>query len=181
MVVVAPPEPSRAELILYATPVGPLADALEHIRQHLAAESPTTAQDYPPHCTLTGFFHRNGDDISRIRAELARTLTELGSRPDGAVRIVGLHSRTDWVGLELDSGWLEALAARFVELHRRGPDDDPIRPKDWLHLSIGYGIDDLHAVIEATADLDLSLPVDWEVALWQRHPDGSWSRESPGD
>ena len=43
------------ELILYATPTGPLADACA---AYFGAVEPTTAQTYPPHVTLTGFFHR---------------------------------------------------------------------------------------------------------------------------
>ncbi|MDG2026150.1 MAG: hypothetical protein P8J50_03515 [Acidimicrobiales bacterium] len=49
---------SRAELILYATPTGPLAEELDRLFAQFAERAPTTAQTYPPHCTLTGFFQR---------------------------------------------------------------------------------------------------------------------------
>ena len=92
---------TRAELILYATPVGPLADALDCVYAHLSTTSPTTAQDYPPHCTLTGFFRRHLDEIVRIVAELERTIADVGPQPSDAVSVIGLHRRADWVGLEL--------------------------------------------------------------------------------
>lgn len=167
---------SRAELILYATPTGPLANALARLARHLADTGPTTAQDYPPHCTLTGFFRRDADDIGRIVDEVADAVADLGPAPTHAVHIVALHRRAEWIGLELASPWLKDVTARFVALHRCGETDDALRPKDWLHLSIAYGIDDLRPAGEAAADLDLSLAVDWEVGLWQRHDDGGWTR-----
>lgn len=167
---------STAELILYATPGGPLGDALDKLFEQIADRGATTAQDYPPHCTLTGFFHRDPADIPRITAEVDHAMATVGRRPIDAVDIVALHRRSDWVGLELASDWLHDLTARFVDSHVVGAHDDAIRPKDWLHLSIGYGIDDLGAATTAAVGLDLTLPVDWEITLWQRHPEGSWSR-----
>ena len=167
---------SRAELILYATPTGPLADQLDRLHRDLADTVPSTAQRYPPHCTLTGFFHRDADEIDEVVAEVAGAVADVGAEPADPVRIVGLHRRADWVGLELESPWLQDVTARFVELHRRRATDDALRPKDWLHLSIAYGVDDLRQAGEAAADLDLTLPVDWEVGLWQRHDDGGWTR-----
>jgi ubiquitin-associated SH3 domain-containing protein len=166
---------TAAELILYATPSGPLADALDEIFRRIAVGGPTIAQQYPPHCTLTGFFHRDPADIPRIAADVGHAVAAVGERV-GGVEIVGLHRRPDWVGLELESAWLRELTTRVVDRHTVGPDDDALRPKDWLHLSIGYGVDDLGPAFDATADLDLTLAAGWEVGLWQRHTDGSWSR-----
>ncbi|MEZ5244869.1 MAG: hypothetical protein R2707_07225 [Acidimicrobiales bacterium] len=166
---------TSAELILYATPTGPLATALAEVFGRITERGATTAQDYPPHCTLTGFFHRHHDEIPRIVAELDHAATTMDG-PVGGVEIVDLHHRPDWVGLELASDWLHRLTARFVELHTVDSTDDPLRPKDWLHLSIGYGVDDLQAAVDATDDLDIGLACGWEVGIWQRHPDGVWSR-----
>lgn len=167
---------TTAELILYATPSGPLGDALDDLFRQIAERGSTTAQDFPPHCTLTGFFHRDHADIPRIAAEVDHAIATIDRTSIDAVGIVALHRRPDWVGLELASGWLRDLTAGFVDAHVVGANDDAIRPKDWLHLSIGYGVDDLGATTRATDGLDLTLPVDWEIALWQRHADGSWSR-----
>ena len=164
-----------AELILYATPTGPLADSLDVRYRRLEAEGPTTAQDYPPHCTLTGFFHRAEDDVPRIVAELEQAIADIGAAPENPVEIVSLHRKADWVGLELRSEWLRGLTQRFVEVHRVDAGDDALRPKDWLHLSIGYGVADLGPAREVTADFDLEQDVDWEVGLWERHLDATWS------
>lgn len=171
---------SRAELILYATPTGPLADALDEQFRRLAELAPTTAQTYPPHCTLTGFFHRDEADIPRIVTEVERALDDAGPMPAGAVDIVSLRRSDEWVGLELSSSWLIATTQRFVDRHRVDPGDDPLRTKDWLHLSIAYGTGDLAAAAAAT-DLDVALPVGWEVALWQRLAAGEWRRLATGD
>jgi alpha-D-ribose 1-methylphosphonate 5-triphosphate diphosphatase len=48
----------RRELILYATPTRPLADQCNTFFEAAADLGPTSAQLYPPHCTLTGFFRR---------------------------------------------------------------------------------------------------------------------------
>ncbi len=171
---------TQAELILYATPTGPLGDALDALFRKISAQGPTTAQTYPPHCTLTGFFHRDEREIARIGAELVHALRAAGPMPTDAVEIVALHRKDDWIGLELSSPRLRALAERFVEGHRLDDGDDPLRPKDWLHLSIAYGSGDI-AGAEAVTDLDIRLDVAWHVGLWQREADGTWSLHSHHD
>lgn len=169
---------TRAELILYATPTGALGAALDRIFGRIADRGPTTAQDYPPHCTLTGFFHRHHDEIPRIVAEVDEAVAEIGPPPERAVDVVSLHRRADWIGLELASDWLHAVTAAFVAVHRVDAGDDALRPKAWLHLSIGYGVDDLTAADAAARELDPTVAAPWEIALWQRHRDGHWSRPS---
>lgn len=163
---------SRAELIIYATPTGPLADALADLFAELARRAPTTAQTYPPHCTLTGFFRRDRREIDRIRAEVTDAVA---TTPPGSVTINQLRATDTWVGLELTSPWLLAFTAAFVDVHRLGPGDDPLRPKDWLHLSIAYGEGDLAAAAPIATTLDLDQPVGWEIGLWEREPDGMWT------
>ena len=171
---------TRAELILYATPTGALGAALDRTFERIAERGPTTAQAYPPHCTLTGFFHRDHGEIPRITAEVDEAVAEIGPSPEGAVDVVALHRRADWIGLELASDWLHAVTAAFVAGHRVAAGDDALRPKVWLHLSIGYGVDDLTAADTALRELDPTALARWEVALWQRHPDGRWSRPTRG-
>jgi ubiquitin-associated SH3 domain-containing protein len=166
---------TTAELILYATPVGPLAAALDDLFERINDTQPTTAQTYPPHCTLTGFFHRSTSEIPRITSELAAAAGRLEPMPADAVEIVELHRRPDWVGLELRSSWLEALTEGFVREHELAVGDDALRPKSWPHLSIAYGDVDLAHAIESVVDFDIDLPVSWEVDLWQR-AGRSWKR-----
>lgn len=167
---------SRVELILYATPTGALADQLDDLFARLRRSAPTTAQTYPPHCTLTGFFRRPADAVPRILGELAGAHDDIGAVPAEPVEVLALHRREDWVGLELRSPWLHQLTAAFVDRHVIGPGDDPLRPKDWLHLSAAYGDGDLAAAQPLVADLDPALAAEWEVDLWQRDEDGTWTR-----
>lgn len=171
---------SLAELILYATPRGPLADALTALNEEISLTRATTAQSYPPHCTLTGFFHRRESEIERINDELRQALDDLGAMPPNAVEVAALHRRDDWVGLEIRSPWLTRLTERFVLLHSLAAGDDPLRLKDWLHLSIAYGSDDHQHAVAATRDFDEQQSVEWEVALWRRSADGRWQRLDEG-
>jgi ubiquitin-associated SH3 domain-containing protein len=169
---------ARRELILYAVPTGPLAGAIDRYFAALRGDpAPTTAQTYPPHCTLTGFFRRDDQGASNAIDRMGRAIDQAGPVPDDAVDIVGLTADERWVGLELRSTWLADLAATAAARHQEGPGDDPIRLKDWLHLSLAYGLDDLttHAAL-ALDSIDPTLDAGWEVALWERHRDGAWTR-----
>lgn len=167
---------TTAELILYATPAGPLADELAGVYELISRTQPTTAQDYPPHCTLTGFFHRDADDIARIVTEIRDTLAAADPRPSDAVAVAALHQRSDWVGLEINSPWLAGVTEQFVRRHTLNDGDDPLRPKDWLHVSIGYGSGHGPHTIAATREFDHTLSATWDVGLWRRFADGSFSR-----
>ena len=171
------------ELILYATPTGPLAQAVAAYYEQVDAELGTTvAQTYPPHCTLTGFFRRDDDGATAAIEQIGGQVAEAGPVPSGAVEVVALTTSDRWVGLELRSPWLIEFTESVSARHRPGPDDDALRLKDWLHLSLAYGDPDgdpidlsAHARL-ATELVDPGAEVGWEVALWERHPDGSWTR-----
>ncbi len=173
----------RRELILYATPLGPLAEAIDAYFHRVAAElGPTVAQTYPPHCSLTGFFRRDDRGAGQAIEQIGSRVDGAGPVPAGAVEVVGLTTSDRWVGLELRSPWLIDLTAAVAEEHRPGPGDDALRPKDWLHLSLAYGhpggdqIDlGAHGRL-ATEMVDPTAAARWEVAVWERHPNGSWHR-----
>lgn len=185
---------TRRELILYATPTGPLA---EQCAAYFDAASqtlgPTTAQTYPPHCTLTGFFRRTDAGVARAVAEIAPVIAAAGPVPGDAVTVVGCHATAEWVGLELRSPWLSDLAASVADGHTLAPGDDALRLKDWLHLSLAYGtaidrpaadrssiallLDRYGALAEVM--IDPNAAVGWEVGLWERTDQG-WVRHQPG-
>ena len=163
---------SRAELILYATPTGPLATALDALFDELRSAAPTTAQSYPPHCTLTGFFHRDPEEVDRITGEVERATATV---VPGPVTVARLQFADRWIGLELNSRWLLEVTTAFGATHRLDPHDDPLRPKDWLHLSLAYGDGDLDGARERIRRADLPMDASWVVGLWQRHADGAWT------
>ena len=168
---------STRELILYATPEGALADRIiEYFDVATRTLGRTTAQTYPPHCTLTGFFHRRSDRADRVIDHLGSVAVAV-ERPADPVRVdrLGVHDR--WIGLELQSAWLLSVIDAVMRADRTEGDEDALRPKDWLHLSLAYGVDDLEPYAElASRHVDISLPVSWSVAIWERHRDGGWTR-----
>lgn len=180
-----PPVP----LILYAVPTGLLAEQCDRFFRMARAIAPTVAQTYPPHCTLTGFFHRPAHRVQESCDALAVALDRAGLGPDGRaesceVTVRGLHHRDGWLGLELDSTRLRGTAAAFAAAAAplRRPGDDALRLKEWLHLSLAYDTDPAtlarHAAL-ARAVVEPDLQCDWEVGLWRRHPGDQWERLAP--
>ena len=166
---------SKDELILYATPTGAFADACERYWAVLdALGSPTTAQTYPPHCTLTGFFHRALTDVPRVVGEVAAMSKRIG---DLVVSRAQLDVIADWVGFVLESRFFEAAIEEFVSSHVLGEGDDPIRAKSWLHLSLSYGqgADPERHRAEAERIFEGVVPTSWSLDLWRRRSDG-WYR-----
>lgn len=171
---------SPAELILYATPTGWLAERCTSYFAQAEAIGPTTAQTYPPHCTLTGFFRR---DPSRVPAVVAEATNVIDAHPQpapDAVEIAALTMSDSWIGFELISPWLDDVIAAFVAKHEIQPDEDLIRPKNWLHLSLAYGIDDLVPYQPDAVPLNEIVGRDstWDVALWERNADLTWTRHT---
>jgi ubiquitin-associated SH3 domain-containing protein len=168
---------TRRELILYATPTGALAAACDRYFEAVATIGPTSAQHYPPHCTLTGFFRRTGPEAELAISEIGILIERAGPVPDGAVEVVELATRPGWIGLELRSSWLTETTADIAARIDSPPGTDPLRPKDWLHLSLAYGIDGLDAHAALAIDLiDPTAAAGWDVALWERSPDEGWIR-----
>ena len=166
----------RCELIFYATPTGPLADACDRFFAEASEIGPTVAQTYPPHCTLTGFFRRTVARRDELVGEVQSLIDTTGPVPAGVVIVDELRVDPRWIGLALTSPWLKEVVAALVDGHRLDDGDDALRPKDWLHLSLAYGIDDLGPYRSIAGRFDPELPAGWELALWERHPDQRWAR-----
>ena len=172
-------DPQRRELILYACPTGELARQCDGYFDEARRLGPTDAQAYPPHCTLTGFFHRRPSRADEIAASLRHGL-DGSTAPEGSVEIVDLQTTPDWVGLELRSPWLETTARSLFADHRLDAGDDPIRFKRDLHLSLAYFADGVRRDLTAHAALarllvDQGAPAGGELALWER-AGRDWSR-----
>ncbi len=173
------------ELILYATPTGRLADQCSRYFGLAAGLGATTAQRYPPHCTLTGFFRRRKERIDAVGREVDAVLQRQGLGSDGRVEgcevsLTGPRATADWVGLELRSQRLAAVAQAFAAHHQldRAAAEDEIRVKSWLHLSLAYGgVDDLAPYARLAEEcIDGGGRADWEVALWLRSQGDQWRR-----
>jgi hypothetical protein len=168
-----------AELIVYACPTGPLASALTRYfsqsRQRCGANA---AHRFPPHITLTGFFHDDEVAIPIYTAALAEALER--AKPSRSVRpitITRLLLREDFHGLLIESPWLEALTADFAASVVSPTRRDDIRLKSWLHLSLAYEFPPArHNALAALANehIDIATPVEWELRFYQRLPGDEW-------
>jgi ubiquitin-associated SH3 domain-containing protein len=168
-----------AELIVYACPSGPLAEAIAAFYAESSKRfGPNSAHAYPPHITLTGFFH---DDAAALpiygEALAAAHATAMRSRPSLPISITELATTVEFHGLLIDSPWLEALAADFAVYAASPTRRDALRLKSWLHLSLAYGFrpEDGPALGElARAMVDPATPVAWELRLYERRPGNDW-------
>jgi hypothetical protein len=168
-----------AELIVYACPTGPLAAQIAaFFAASLAQHGPNSAHAYPPHITLTGFFHDDAASIALYCAALADARSHaLPIMPEAPITISGLLLRPDFIGLTIDSLWLRALSADFALKAASPLRRDAIRLKDWLHLSLAYSFaaEQFQPLqVLALAMIDLATPVGWELRLYQRLPAEQW-------
>ena len=160
-----------AELILYACPVGPLADVVEEYWRQVAVSIGTnSAHHYMPHVTLTGFFHDEPASVEQHVEALDR-LSEAATPPAGTVSVTGVLFEQSHHLLLVESDWCRSLAAGFAETC------PVVRVKDRLHLSLAYGFPahDGAALERLGRDLvDPSLPTAWELRFYERTGLGEW-------
>jgi hypothetical protein len=167
------------KLIVYACPTG----ELEHqILAFYAASRErfgvNSAHAYPPHITLTGFFHDDQATVPRYVAALdAAHAAALAARPASLVAVTGLACKADFHGLLFSAPWLEGLAADFAARAASPSRRDAIRLKRDLHLSLAYGFrpqdgPDLGAL--ARSLVKPGAPAGWELRLYERLADGGW-------
>ncbi|MEM1310123.1 MAG: hypothetical protein AAF892_06960 [Cyanobacteria bacterium P01_D01_bin.71] len=167
------------KLIVYACPVGELADQLDiYFSKSRVIYGPNTAHRYMPHCTLTGFFEDATSSIPKYTRALERSLKRYRrSQPTPPLEVSGMAFRDDWHGLELASDWLKKLVLDFVCTATSPTRKSPLRPKDWLHLSLAYGfVPDQAEALKTLAQevINFAAPVEWELRFYQQNPDLSW-------
>lgn len=168
-----------AALIVYACPTGELARQVEAFYAASRARfGPNSAHAFPPHITLTGFFHDDAATAPRYAAALGAAREKaMARRPAEAVTITRLAATAAFHGLLIHSPWLEALAADFAARAASPTRRDSVRLKSDLHLSLAYGFRpaDGPALGElARAMVDPAAPAAWELHLYERRPDGGW-------
>ena len=170
---------SMAQLILYACPIGPLAQQIEtYFAKSQQRCGANAAHAYMPHCTLTGFFEDSEDAIAHYVDTLETVLAESSHAiPTPSILIKQLTFHPHWHGLELEATWLKQLVATFAEKAVSPTQTASLRLKDWLHLSLAYEFDrDYEFVLQtlARAHIDLTAAVAWELRFYQRHPGNRW-------
>lgn len=161
------------KLIVYACPVGPLAEQIErYFTVSRAQVGPNTAHRYPPHITLTGFFHDDSLAIPGYLAALEQALELARStRPEPVFQISELLLGNEFHGLLIESPWAEALTAEFKARAHSPTRSDEIRLKRNLHLSLAYGFlaeQHLELASLAAEHIDLEATVSWELRFYER-------------
>ena len=152
-----------------------------------AAEAGTTAQEFPPHVTLTGFFHRRAADVPNVVAACTAAVdTAVPAGFDG-VRCAGpvtveFDTNDRFIGLQVAAPWLDHVVSAFVgdpSIQPRDGGDEALRPKSWLHMSLSYGeqFDTAReqALVLAEPFRSITAEREWTVALWRRDQPG-WER-----
>ncbi|MEO0492213.1 MAG: hypothetical protein AAF081_02225, partial [Actinomycetota bacterium] len=98
-----------------------------------------------------------------------------GAPDDVVVDRLGIHD--GWVGLELSSPGLLSIIDAVVAADVVAPGEDALRPKDWLHVSLAYGVADLDPYVALAEEIvDPMAVATWHVGFWERLPNGSWRR-----
>ncbi|MBC8162950.1 MAG: hypothetical protein H7Z42_17215 [Roseiflexaceae bacterium] len=172
-----------SEYIVYACPRGVLG---EQIERYFAASRTqyglNAAHRYPPHCTLTGFFHDQEDALGVYTQALAEA-QQLASacRPARAIEITDMQLGEQWHGLTLESAWLKGMIASFAQRAASPTRRDALRLKDWLHLSLAYEFPAAQReplARLAQAHVDPAAQVAWELRLYERQPGDTWTCHS---
>lgn len=166
-----------SQFIIYACPVGELAEQLEvYFDQSLKICGPNAAHSYMPHCTLTGFFRDEENAIPLYQRAIAQALEQFIPPPHPVINISGMTFQPDWHGLELQSDWLTQLISEVAQLATSPTRQEPLRLKNWLHLSLAYGFppEQTKELIQlAETYVNPQANVEWELRFYQRHADDS--------
>ncbi|MBD2464147.1 hypothetical protein H6G89_24400 [Oscillatoria sp. FACHB-1407] len=176
-----------SQFIIYACPIGELAHQLEQYFDHsLRLCGRNTAHNYMPHCTLTGFFRDDETAIPVYLEAIAQSLRQASPPPDPVITITGMTFHPNWHGLELQSDWVKQLIQQVAQRVVSPTRAEPLRLKDWLHLSLAYEFAPEHAeklthLAQSYVDVRLpqrgncfAPPVNWELRFYQRHFDQTW-------
>ncbi|MGF1540244.1 MAG: hypothetical protein ACFCU5_07300 [Pleurocapsa sp.] len=169
----------NCQFIIYACPVGQLAQQLENYWQKtLSLCGKNQAHNYMPHCTLIGFFKDELSSIPIYLQTLDRAYFEAKKNNLSLdIQIKKLTFSENWHGLELQANGLKQLISNFAELENSSTRQEELRLKEWLHLSLAY---DFNPEYEeqlqqlARENIDITASVNWELRFYQKHFDWTW-------
>lgn len=168
------------KLIVYACPVGTLADQLD---AYFAAAwqrcGANTAHCYPPHCTLTGFFRDELAAAGVYIEQLSAVLHEAYQRrPTPVIEITGMYCTPHFHYLKLESPWLHECISNFAARAESPTRQEALRVKDWYHLSLAYEFPpEQHEPLRDLAEryVDPAAAVEWELRFYHQHAGGAWT------
>lgn len=170
---------SEYQFIVYACPNGELNEQIEeYFKQAIELCGANKAHQYMPHCTLTGFFTDAISSVSFYLEALDRAYNEAKNNNTSLnVEITKLSFNKNWHGLELKANGITQLITNFARLENSPTRQEPLRLKDWLHLSLAYGFkpqDEEQLKHLAIKLVDIQANVNWELRFYQKNPDWTW-------
>ena len=177
---VAPHSPAEhgVAIVVVATPVGPLAHAIDAYRQAVAVRyGRNAAHLYEPHCLLVRTYRDHPSSIDAYRHVLSAAVGEATRRGQRSVTVTDLCTTTRWHGLEIESPALLALAVDFATRARSSARGCAVTRQDRLRLTLASGFPEAHheALTEfAYRIVDPVLTAQWQVGLWQSSG-GAWA------
>ena len=164
--------------IVYACPTGELNKQIEeYFKEAIKLCGKNKAHQYMPHCTLTGFFTDELNSVPFYLEALDKAYTEAKNNTSLDIEIISITFNDSWHGLELQGDNIKQLIANFAELENSPTRQEPIRLKDWLHLSLAYGFNSQNTKQLkhlATELIDIQANVNWELRFYQKNPDWTW-------
>lgn len=168
---------TTATFIIYACPVGELhQQILTYFEKSRTLCGENAAHKYMPHCTLTGFFEDQTSTIDLYCQALKTTYQTHKNSLE--IDIVALLLKEKWQGLQLQGENLKNAIAHFAQIAQSPTRNEPIRLKDWLHLSFAYSYppEQQEKLAQLASEIiNIQAPVEWELRFYQRHPDWTWT------
>ena len=163
------------ELLVVATPVGPLAHAIDAYRQAVVVRiGINPAHRSPPHCLLTRSFYDRLTSARSYRRAIVATLRSQQRLLRGVA--TALTTNQEWHSLEIESPSLTALAVEIAAGGTSATRHEHVMAHSLLRLALATDFDaaDHHLLSElAHRIVDPALPAEWRVDLWERS-DGNW-------
>ena len=177
-------EQATVELILYACPRGALADQIDgYMRSSAQRFGRNAAHAFPPHITLTGFFHDIAETVPHYVECCAEAIDNAPEAVSPRINVVGSLFRPDFHGLLIDSSWAQEMTEQFAARAAAVSETriDEIRAKDCLHLSLAYdfAVADHDGLRMLTNEMvDPQADATWEVRLYERRPASQWKQHA---
>jgi hypothetical protein len=173
-------------LVVVATPLGPLAHAIDAYRQAVAVRFGTnTAHRDEAHCLLVRTYHDYPSSVDAYQSALSATVADARrQRGHRWVMVTELSTLDIWHGLEIESPALLALAVGFATRASAATGAREISRQDRLRLTLAADFEAAnHDALSELAHriVDPGLTAEWLVGLWQSSG-GGWTpvwRERP--
>lgn len=170
------------DYILYVRPRGSLGKEFKTYWDAVKSDSDISHKaitDYPPHCSLTGFFPANQPEKTYIQA-VSDAIKSQGSTP-GTITIVGLvqgkqTSRLDYV--KLSSSYLLNLTRAFMtnasvpQHYLKDPQSFPYHITLRDHVFKQNVVQKMAKIQKLEKKIDLHAKASWSIFLYERDTKG---------